>query len=99
MNKTRIVFGSILLLVVLSLGLAACGAQDPPPSGGSASLDGKTLVEERCTECHSLSTVTGAAKSRAAWQSTVDRMIGHGARLNNAEKEAVINYLSEAYPQ
>jgi cytochrome c5 len=81
--------------LVLGLVLAACGAADEPP----ADLDGKALVEERCTQCHGLQNVTGAKKSRDGWQSNVERMIGKGAQLNDAEKAAVIDYLAEAYPE
>jgi hypothetical protein len=32
-----------------------------------------------------------------SWTATVDRMIGKGAKLNDAEKDAVITYLAETY--
>jgi hypothetical protein len=95
MTKTRIVLGSTILLLVLSLILAACGGAKEP----AADLDGKALTEERCTVCHNLQTVSGAKKSRDAWQSTVERMIGKGAQLDDAEKAAVVDYLTEAYPE
>jgi cytochrome c5 len=83
------------LLLVLSLILAACaGAKEAP-----ADLDGKALVEERCTKCHDLQRVISAKKSRDGWQSTVERMIGKGAELNDAEKAAVVDYTTEAYPE
>jgi hypothetical protein len=87
----------MLLLLVLGLVLAACGGAQEPAAGSD--LDGKALVEERCTECHNLQTVTSAKKSRDGWTSNVERMIGKGARLNDAEKAAVIDYLAEAYPE
>jgi hypothetical protein len=102
MTRTRIVLGSTILLLVLGLVLVACGsAQEAPASGGEVDteLDGKALVEERCTECHNLQTVTSARKSREGWQSNVERMIGKGARLNDAEKAVVIDYLAETYPE
>ena len=95
MTRTRWVVGSFVLLLVLGLVLAACGGAQEP----AANLDGKVLVQERCTVCHPLSNVTGAAKSRDGWQSTVERMIGHGAQLTDAEKTAVIDHLAAAYPQ
>jgi len=102
MTKTRIVLGSVILLV-LGLVLAACsGAQEPASGTGDeavADLDGKALVEERCTVCHSLQNVTSAKKSRDGWQSTIERMIGKGAKLNDAEKVAVNDHLTEAYPE
>ena len=95
MTKTRIVLGSTVLLLVLGLVLSACGGAKEP----AADLDGKALAEERCTVCHNLQTVTSAKKSRDGWQSTVERMIGKGATLNDAEKAAVVDYLTEAYPE
>ena len=97
MTKTRIPLATTLLLLVLGLLLTACAGGKEPAAGSD--LDGKALVEERCTLCHNLQTVTAAKKSADAWQSTVERMIGKGAQLNDAEKAAVIDYLSEAYPE
>jgi len=86
----------MVLLTVLGLVLAACGgAQDPAGSN----LDGKALTEERCTQCHDLQRVQAAKKSADGWKTTVDRMIRNGAQLNNAEKTAVIDHLTEAYPE
>jgi hypothetical protein len=97
MTNTRLLVGSIVLLLVLGLFLTACGAKETEP--GAADLDGKALTEERCTSCHGLQTITSANKSRDGWQSTVERMIGKGAQLTDAEKAAVIDYLAEAYPE
>jgi hypothetical protein len=97
MKRRRIVLGSMVLLLILGLVLAACGSAEDPPAG--TQLDGKALVEERCTQCHNLQRVEAAGKSADAWASTVERMIGHGAKLNDAEKAAVIDYLTQAYPE
>ena len=95
MIKTRMVLGSMVLLIVLGLLLAACGgAQDP-----ATDLDGQALAQERCSQCHAYERVSSAQKSAAEWESTVERMIGLGAQLNETEKAAVIGYLSEAYPE
>lgn len=53
----------------------------------------KDIVEKRCIACHNLSLVYNAKKSKAEWEKTVERMIRYGARLNEEEREAVINYL------
>jgi hypothetical protein len=99
MTKTRLLIGSAVLLLVLGTVLSACGgAKEPAPGEAPADLDGKALIEERCTVCHNLQTVTSASKSREGWVSNVERMIGKGAQLNDAEKEAVVDYLAEAYP-
>jgi hypothetical protein len=58
-------------------------------------LDGDMLVNERCTVCHTRERIDDADKDRDGWASTVDRMIGYGAELNDQEREAVIDYLAE----
>ena len=72
-----------------------------PPAGegddgmGAADLDGEALVAERCTVCHTADRIDTADKDEVGWTATVDRMIGYGTDLNDAEREAVIAYLAE----
>ncbi|MBN1642523.1 MAG: hypothetical protein JXA09_14915 [Anaerolineae bacterium] len=94
----------IALLAVLAAALlAACGADEAAtePAGGESevTLDGKALAEERCSTCHPYSRVEEATKSAADWKANVERMVAHGAQLNAAEQAAVIEYLSEAFPE
>lgn len=75
--------------------LAAMMAVEEAPEGVTAAdLDGAALVAERCTVCHTTERIDAATKDEAGWTATVDRMIGNGAQLNSAEREAVIAYLS-----
>ena len=69
-------------------------APSPPPA-----LDGRTLLEERCTRCHDLSRVEQARKTTDEWRTTVERMVGKGANLTPEEQEALIQYLAETYPK
>ena len=71
----------------------------PPTEEAPAMLDGKSLVEERCTMCHDLGRVERAKKTEEEWKATVERMVGKGAQLNEAEQELVIKYLTETYPK
>jgi mono/diheme cytochrome c family protein len=107
MNR-RTLISLITMLVILLLGsfmTTSCGSgqeetvappseQDAPPT-----LDGQSLVQERCAECHGLGQVTGAQKTEEEWRTTVERMVGKGANLNSAEQEAVIQFLTETYPK
>lgn len=97
MNR-RIYIGWTILLSALLLGslLAACGGgKEEAP----AALDGQALTQERCTGCHDLGRVESATKAADEWKATVERMVSKGAELNQAEQEAVIAYLAEAYPK
>lgn len=67
---------------------------DDEMSGGETMMSGAELVETRCTVCHSIDRINNASKDREGWAATVDRMIGNGANLNEAEREAVIDYLA-----
>lgn len=62
------------------------------PSGGVS--DAAALIEERCSGCHGLDKVEAAEMDEAGWTATVDRMIDHGAELNETERELVIAELS-----
>ncbi|MFP4392830.1 MAG: hypothetical protein ACOCP7_01315 [Desulfohalobiaceae bacterium] len=79
------IFGSVCILVFpLALGVAV-----------ASNLDGGQLVKIRCNKCHSLQRIEAAQKDSEQWKSTVDRMLGKGAELNEQEKEAVLDYLSQ----
>jgi hypothetical protein len=103
--KLRWVLVLTVLAVVLTLTLVACGGagqDEAVPEGegeAPAALDGKALTEERCTKCHDLTRVESAEKASEEWQATVERMVGLGAELDEAEQQAVIDYLAETYPK
>jgi mono/diheme cytochrome c family protein len=82
----------------LIAGLTATLASETvgPPSTASAT-DGASLLEARCTACHSLDRVRQAKKTRDQWAQTITRMVGKGAQLNAAEQSTVIDYLSKTY--
>jgi mono/diheme cytochrome c family protein len=62
-------------------------------AGTESSLDGESLVAERCTGCHTAERIDAADKDEAGWTKTVDQMIGYGTQLDQAERQAVIDYL------
>ena len=86
-------WAGLAMIMIVVLAAAACGGS----SGEEATLSGAELLEARCTTCHGLAQVTSASKTEAEWLSTVDRMIGLGATLNEAEKSTLVSYLAEMY--
>ncbi len=71
--------------------------QAPAATNTTVALDANKLIDERCTVCHSRDRIDAKKASgadRAAWETTVDRMIGKGAQLNADEREAVLTFLA-----
>lgn len=95
MKKHTISLISILFLALLAgILLASCGTSTSS-SGGSA--DGQTLMQERCSVCHSLSRVTSVHKTAAEWTISVNRMVNRGAQLDAQEQQTLIAYLAANY--
>jgi hypothetical protein len=70
---------------------------EEPGGDTSATLDGDTLVSERCTVCHSRDRIDAKDEDEAGWTAIVDRMISYGAQLNAEERDAVIQYLVDTH--
>jgi mono/diheme cytochrome c family protein len=99
MNKhTFSIFSILLITLLVGTLLAACGTSNttPAPSTGGAT-DGQTLMQERCSVCHSTDRIISAHKTAAEWTTTVERMIGKGAQLNATEQQTLIDYLAANY--
>jgi hypothetical protein len=60
-------------------------------------LDGATLLDTRCSVCHSADRPRQAKKTREQWDQTVTRMVGKGAQLTEAEKTVLLDYLAKTY--
>ena len=72
------------------------GQQEPtePEAVQEAALDGKVLLEQRCTGCHSLDKAKSGQRDLAGWQAVVDDMIKKGAKLNEDETKVLAEYLA-----
>jgi quinoprotein glucose dehydrogenase len=56
---------------------------------------GKSLVQRTCGgRCHSLDTVTGIRRDRAAWGAMVDNMVARGATARESELKVIVDYLA-----
>jgi hypothetical protein len=94
-KKSSISLGLVLLTLVLFI--SACSSSTPSSTtapASTASQEGATLVQERCTACHTLSRVEGIRLSASDWGIVVDQMIARGAQLTPDEKTIVVNYLA-----
>lgn len=98
MNKHKITLISVLLLTLL-IGpfLVSCGSSNPTSVISSGSSAGQTLLQERCSVCHSTDRVTTAHKTVDQWTTTVQRMVSKGAQLNSEEQQTLLDYLAANY--
>jgi hypothetical protein len=72
-------------------------ATDVPPSGNPISatptIDADALIREKLQNHHGIDRIFSANKTREEWNATLDRMIGYGAKISEAEKQIIIDYL------
>jgi cytochrome c5 len=103
----------LMPLIIASLAACSTGSSQPTQaptqasspttavstatSAGAAVLDGATLVDTRCTTCHTTDRIKQAHKTRDQWDQTVTNMINKGAQLTDAEKVALVDYLAKTY--
>ena len=99
MRSKKLLLGLVVLLVMTAGLVSACGGapSEQTPAEEPVAIDGETLLEDRCTECHGLERATSAQKTRAEWEETVTRMVERGAELNDDEKTVLVDYLAENY--
>jgi hypothetical protein len=61
-------------------------------------LDGATLLETRCSACHSADKAKQIKQTREQWGQTVtDMIVEEGAQLTEAEKAVLVDYLTKTY--
>jgi cytochrome c5 len=86
--------GKIALWLVVTVVLTTLSTAVPQelPDG-----EGKKLVEERCTSCHSLKPVISLKQNQAAWKELVVKMVGYGAQLDDKEVDVATEYLTKHF--
>ena len=59
----------------------------------AAEVDMEAFIAEKVDGHHDLGRIFNTTKTREEWEVTLDRMIGYGAKINDQEKEMIIDYL------
>src|SRR5215813_4903915 len=87
-------FGRTAIWLVLTVALATLSTAVPQelPEG-----EGKKLVEDRCTSCHTLKPVVSLKQSQGAWKELVVKMVGYGAQLDDKEVDVATGYLTKYF--
>ncbi|MEA2329474.1 MAG: cytochrome c oxidase cbb3-type subunit [Thermoanaerobaculia bacterium] len=96
-----------ILMIVFALALAAAAKKHVPydptlpilgtkfhtlPAG-----NGRRLVEASCLPCHSPDILVQQRLTEKQWTAEVDKMVRWGAVMKDADKPAVIAYLSKNF--
>jgi cytochrome c5 len=90
-------FGRTAIWLVLTIALATLSMAVPQELPEGPDSEGKKLVEERCTGCHSLKPVVSLKQSQGAWQELVMKMVGYGAQLDDKEVDLATEYLTKHF--
>jgi hypothetical protein len=100
-NISRICnFASVLLLTgVTTLPLASRAQKtfSAKPTADLPSGPMQAKATTACTECHEARIILQQRLSKTAWTKEVDKMTKWGAVVDPADREALIDYLSENF--
>jgi hypothetical protein len=91
-------FGLALLLatsIVVPLAVRAQKSSKPTADLPPGAMQPKATTA--CTECHEARIILQQRLSKAAWTKEVDKMTKWGAVVDAADRDALIDYLSENF--
>jgi quinoprotein glucose dehydrogenase len=54
-------------------------------------------IKAACTQCHSAARITQQHKSRQEWSEQLDKMIGLGAEVPDADRDGFLAYLTKNF--
>jgi len=80
---------TVLFAAALTLSSTAAFGAGPSPLA-----EGRALFETKCVSCHTLERTLAVQADRAGWESTIKRMIAKGAKLEKAQVDPILGYLS-----
>ncbi len=81
-----------IVISILSVALAPVSRADSPTDPGS------TLVQQVCTQCHSLAPIKGVRDGMVGWRNTVYKMVQTGAQVRTpAEVDTIVEFLAATY--
>ena len=84
-----------------AIDMVAAHVDTPVPqraAGSIATAPDSALINSRCTICHDTTLISQQRLSADGWRREVDKMIGWGAPVTGAEKEALIADLVRLFP-
>ena len=86
-------------LALLGLTTAAFAAAPNAPDPASVSLEvlpagrDRNLVIRACAVCHPIELVVAKKRTDEDWERQMARMVGFGAKVDDAEQDRILDYL------
>jgi ABC-type Fe3+-citrate transport system substrate-binding protein len=94
MKKSLLI--TIAFIAVIVLLISACSSSSPSDATTAVTLtdaEMQALVDEKCSECHSVDVVWDNSYSESRWSTVFDSMIAKGAQVSDEEKTQMIAWL------
>lgn len=79
------------LFLFTSVSLVSAQSKPLPPGPMQAK------VKAACTQCHNASRITEQHLTREEWSEQLDKMVALGAEIQDAERPALLNYLTKNF--
>jgi len=86
MNTPRLSMGVLLAAT-------ACFCIGPIQAADLPEGEGKAVIEQECTSCHTADRIAAQKKTKSEWQDTVERMMAKGAGVSSSEYDTLVAYL------
>jgi len=83
--------------ILLNVLVAGLSAQAPAPGNAASVLPdgaGAEVLRARCMSCHGSDLITSQKLNEAGWGREIDKMVRWGATVSEADRPALLSYLS-----
>jgi cytochrome c5 len=93
----RVRLGTRLFGVLLTLTVAGVSAQTRSPAAADGALPdgaGAEVLRARCLSCHGSDLIASQSLNEAGWGREIDKMVRWGATVSEADRPALLGYLS-----
>ena len=77
----------IICIAILACAVALTARPEPQDE------QGERVLNQSCTNCHDIRRIQTKAMDRDEWNETVKKMIGNGAKVNEGDVPALLDYL------
>jgi hypothetical protein len=95
----RMVPGVFLFAAVILLASAILASAQAPSAPGKPLPPGpmQAKIKAACSSCHNVSRITEKHLTRQGWAVELDKMEGLGAVISDADRPALLTYLSKNF--